>query len=244
VLRSRRRLASALLAVVPLTASCHDSRSPTEPAAPLAALELTHTTEHFTLRHSAASASVVMAYGDALEANRERILSDLGVASTPRTEGHLHPDSASFAAATGVQARGAVESANRFHIVALPFAADLAVHEFAHCVSMHLARAIPNNPTWLWESVAIYEAGQFVDPRGLSYLVAGQFPTFAQLNDRGGSYSIYEVGYTVAEAIVDRWGLDGLRQLVVALGDSSSAFGVPISEVERTWREFVSARYL
>lgn len=224
--------------------ACHDGSSPTAPSAPLPALSLEHTTEHFTLRYSSASAGVVEAYGSALEANRARILADLAQASLPRTEAMLHPDAASFTAATGYQASGSVENEDRFHIVALPLSPELAVHEFAHCASMHLAPAIPNNPTWLWESVAIYEARQFVHPRGVSYLAAGDFPTFAQLNNRNGPYSIYDVGYTIAEAIVDRFGLDGFRRLVVALGDSSAALGVPLAEVERTWRAYVEARYL
>ena len=46
------------------------------------------------------------------------------------------------------------------------------VHEFAHCASMRVNPAIANNPRWLWETVALYEAGQIVDPRTLPYMTA------------------------------------------------------------------------
>ena len=36
---------------------------------------------------------------------------------------------------------------------------SVAVHEFAHIVSLFVVPNFANNPRWLWESVAINESG-------------------------------------------------------------------------------------
>ena len=41
-------------------------------------------------------------------------------------------------------------------------------HEFAHCVSLKINPAIGNNPRWLWQAVALYEANLPWDPSMLS----------------------------------------------------------------------------
>ena len=106
-----------------------------------------------------------------------------------------------------------------------------------------VAPGIANNPVWLWEAVAVYEAGQLVPPSSLPSLVAGRFPTLAELSSRSSSPSIYDVGYTLTEFIVARWGLDGLRRLIRSLGDLST-LGHTTASFEAEWRAFVTARYL
>jgi hypothetical protein len=133
---------------------------------------------------------------------------------------------------------------SRFHLVALPFAPEVAVHEVAHNATLHLAPAAGNNPLWLWESVALFEAGQLVPPSSLPDLVAGRFPSFEALDRGATGVSVYDVGFTIAEFVVDRWGIDGLRRLILAFGDSSAALGVSRAELERGWRDFVTERYL
>lgn len=136
-----------------------------------------------------------------------------------------------------------VEGPNRFHVVALPYDARLPVHEFAHDVTLHLAPGVANNPIWLWEATAVFEADQFVAPSSLPALVAGDFPALAELG-RGAGVSIYDVGFTIGEYIVARRGIDGLRRLLVAQGDTLAALGVTFDQFERGWRDFVTARYL
>ena len=49
-----------------------------------------------------------------------------------------------------------------------------------------------NNPRWFWETVALYENGEFVNPANLDYIVRGMFPTLQQLNvDPNGGTQIY-----------------------------------------------------
>ena len=76
------------------------------------------------------------------------------------------------------------------------------VHEFAHCASLRVNPSIANNPRWLWESVALYEAGQIRDPRTLPYLTGHRPPALADLN-RIENTAIYEVGGLIGEFIVE-----------------------------------------
>jgi hypothetical protein len=243
---ARRRRPAPLLGAILFALACDGSRTPTQPAVPNldATLPLALATANFDLRYSAPSAELMAGYGTTLEANRQRILSDLGVAAVPRIEGLFHPDPASFTAATGYVASGSVDGPLRFHVVAIPYAPEIPVHELAHNVTLHLAPEAGNNPVWLWEAVAVYEAGQFVDPASLPTLVAGDFPTLAELDQRGARPSIYDVGYLLAEFIVERFGLEGLRRLIQAEGDVAATFGMSVAEFERQWRAFVVARYL
>ena len=67
-----------------------------------------------------------------------------------------------------------------------------------HSVTLRVNPAFANNPRWLWESIALYEARQFVDPRGLSFMASGQPPTFDQLSAIEDT-RIYDVGHVIAE---------------------------------------------
>jgi hypothetical protein len=247
-LSKRSAAATAVLALLPLVAACSHSRSPTDPGGPgggpVNNLPLQLSTEHFVLHYSTPSTGLMSAYSAALEQNWRRITRDLGQSSVPPIDGFFYPDRSSFTAATGyADAGGSVEGPNRFHVVAIPLTLDRPVHEFAHNVTLHLAPAAGDNPIWLWEAVAVYESGELVPPASLPYLAAGNFPHLSQLQ-RGGQYSIYDVGYTLAELIVEDWGFEGLRALIVSHGDIEGTLGISTEEFERRWREFVQRRYL
>ena len=118
------------------------------------------------------------------------------------------------------------------------------MHEFAHNVALHLDSNCDNNPTWLWEATAVWEAEELVDPASLPCLTNGNFPTLTELNQRGGDCDIYRVGYTIAEFIVHQWGKADLRALIVSHGDIESLLGLSNEEFEAAWQEFVEERYL
>lgn len=231
------------LAVVALAAAaCTTPNQPTGPTS-LNGLPLQIGTLHFRLHYSSATANRIASYASALEGSWARITGHLGQPDPGLIEGQFHPDAASFTAATGYHSTGSVDGPHRFHIVAVPYAPAVAVHEFTHNVTLHLNPAAGNNPVWLWEAVAVYEADQFVLPSSVSYLAARQFPTLAQLNDRSGPYSIYDVGYTLMQFIVERWDWPGVRSLITMDGDVTRAFGLSTADFERDWRDFMVRRY-
>jgi hypothetical protein len=99
-----------------------------------------------------------------------------------------------------------------------------------------------NNPRWLWESVAIYESRQPVDLRGVGYMTALTPPSFAALNafDHG---RVYEVGYSIGEFAVTRWGQRALRDLIAANGDTDAVLAISLADFQRDWFAFVRERY-
>ena len=141
-------------------------------------------------------------------------------------------------------ATGLVTAVDAVHILSpsllsVPFSMAVAnvVHEFAHCVSMRLQPNLPNNPRWLWETVALYEAGQFVDPLSLTYLNGGPSPTFQQLSSFDNT-AIYSVGASFGQFIVETWGRDRFRALIQANGNVMTVLGVTESEFIDGWLRY------
>ena len=143
-------------------------------------------------------------------------------------------------------ATGYVYGRNDVRVLNRGSAAQIALHEFSHTVSMYVNSRIANNPRWLWEAVAIYEAGELVNPKTLSYLVAGNFPTINELNTdfNSGNQKIYSVGYTLSEFIIQNYGKDKYVDLIKTNGNIASSLGISVLQFESRWKEFVTKKYL
>jgi hypothetical protein len=144
-----------------------------------------------------------------------------------------------------IDTTGYVTGPDQLRVLAVPAVARNATHELTHCVSLYLNPTIANNPRWLWESVALYENGELVDPRTLDYLVAGRPPTLAELDaDVTSSRRVYEVGYTIGEFVVARGGQQALVGLIRANGDTGAVLGLSATAFVDDWLAFVRQRYL
>jgi len=188
-----------------------------------------------------------------LENNFERITTDLNVEDMPlvtlRLWGdyeHFLTDMVTIIGTRYDGATGYVTNRNEicmFHTNRNPLT---AVHEFAHLVSIQVNGTIPNNPRWLWESVAIYESQDFIDPQNLPYIVAGNYPTLYNLNTdfNSSDHSIYSVGYVLLEYIIDSWGMDAVITLIETNGHIQSSLGITIEEFETGWHQFLQEKYL
>jgi hypothetical protein len=201
-------------------------------------------------------AGTVAATAAAVEAHHARIVDDLGVPGMPPVRVTLYPDVDALRAgvspivgpvpafATGLATGPAdihVLSPNQGARWSYPVGVTAIVHEFAHCASMRLNPSIANNPRWLWESVALYEAGEVVDPRTLGYMTAGQPPTLAELN-RIDDTRIYQVGGLMGAFVVETWGREALRDLVRTNG-ALQGLGVDEAAFASRWFEYARARY-
>ncbi len=227
--------------------------TPTSPDAPAAEQPSQKTiTVHFRILADRASAPTVAAVGDALELAWPRITSDLQVTGLPVTSVWLWEDPTSFYADMQAKAGqvfqgagGWVPDAHTVSVLARPgtnanLVARAAVHEFTHVVSIGLNATIANRPRWLWETVALYEAREFVDPTTLDYMRNGQYPSLAELDSPYGvSGRVYQVGYLLGDYIVQRWGLDGLVRLIQHNGDLPAALGVTNAAFETGWHAFL-----
>jgi hypothetical protein len=212
---------------------------------------------HFVFFYTTLDSQNIEVIARAAEAEYSRILHDLGVDTLPPVQVHFYADHQALEAAVAAVAgpipswaSGLATAQDQIHLMSpnhpayAPFNRMLSniVHEFAHCVSMRANPRIPNNPRWLWESVAIYESGQLVDPKTLAYMAAARPPAFATLNSLDNTL-IYDVGYTIAAFIVGKGGQAALDELVRNNGDVATTFGIALDAFEREWYGFVRARY-
>jgi hypothetical protein len=229
------------------------------PAAPSAATPAfaTHASDHFNLRYTPLDAGSVASTAAALETRSAPILDDLGLQQIPTVTVTLYPDRESFFAAVVPLvgdvpsfASGLVSGPSQIHVLSPNLAAQWSyaeglvaiVHEFAHCASLRVNPSIANNPRWLWETVALHEAGQIVDPRTLPYMRAHRPPALVEL-DRIDDPAIYEVGGLIGHFIVETWGREALRELVRTGGRLEAVLGVDGAQFVNDWFEYVRLRY-
>lgn len=120
-------------------------------------------------------------------------------------------------------------------------------HEFSHAASLHLNSDFGNNPRWFWESVAIYEAGEFTHPNEIEYLVMGNFPSLSELNGmltKDGANKIYKMGYLLSEFIIHKWGREKYLELILESGDLEKVLAISTPVFEQQWEKFVLEKYL
>jgi len=151
-----------------------------------------------TFRYTSIDASTIAHTAALVEAEIDRVTDDLGVTQMPTVTITLYPNvDALRTAMTPLVgffpsfASGLVTGADAVHILSPNLTEQWAyrdgitntVHEYAHCVSLRLNPTFGNNPRWLWESVALFEAGPYTDPSRLTAFTSGSPPpSFAQLN--------------------------------------------------------------
>ena len=248
---------ASLVAAFLLTGGCGGS-APTAPAPPVpsAIAFASHASANFVFRYTSMDAATIAATAAVVEAEHARIVGDLGVAGMPAVRVTLYPDVDALRAGVApivgpipAFASGLVTGPADIHVLSPNLASrwpyvigvTAIVHEFAHCASMRLNTSIANNPRWLWESVALYEAGEIVDPRTLGYMTAGQPPTVAELN-RIEDTRIYEVGGLIGAFVVETWGREALRDLVRSNG-RLQALGVDEAAFASRWYAYARAHY-
>jgi hypothetical protein len=226
-------------------------------AAPVEQEPTTLNTAHFAFTYTALDKATIAQTAAALEAEFPRIVADLGGSAPPVIRVWLYSDHAELEraltpliGAIPSWAIGAAPSRDQIHMMSPNHAGSGSyatmmtnlVHEFAHCITLHHNRTIGNNPRWFWEAVAAYEARQQVDPKTVAYMAALTPPTFASLSSFDNN-RIYEVGYTIGEFIVTRWGQPKLAELVSNNANISVSLGMPQAQFEQEWFTFVRQRY-
>lgn len=238
-------LAGAILAL-----GCGDAPSSPTPAAS-EVLVLRLQTDHFRFYADRVTDAALRDVADRLEAGYARVLADLSVASVQPVTVKVWQDQASWSAAVqayfgrSLDTSGYVTGLSELRVLNGARVAQNAAHEFCHVVSLHVNPGLAGASRWLWETVALYENGELVDPRSLDYLVRGNPPTLDQLNaDFAVSRQVYEVGYLIGEFIVARFGRDALVQLIRANGDTSAVLGLSAQAFQDAWYAYVRARYL
>ena len=221
-------------------------------------------TQHFSfLFSSSIDTAAITKLAAALESNYLRIGNDLQTKPSNKIETNIYAQRWRYIKATGNwSASGNIEGISKLHFVQKAWGesdnAKVAVHEFAHTVTLKLLldnerqpinskdfdKKFSSFPVWLWEAISVYEANQFVDPKSLPYLTNGHCPTISELNNRLQGGKIYSCGYTILQYILSRYGQNGLIRLVKNYGDLKKTFDVADNEFCKNWYEFLKEKYL
>ena len=196
--------------------------------------------------------SITAPITEKINQNYERILGDMQLNSISKVtieiwndETHFQDDMKKDLGVNYPGATGYVYSPTNVRILFRGSAAQTALHEFSHAVSLHVNGNFGNNPRWFWEAVAIYEAGEFNSPKNISYLVSGNFPSIAELTAdfNTGSRKIYEVGYLLSEYIIATWGKNNYVQMIKTNANIQQVLGLSTPDFETGWKEFVKKKY-
>ncbi len=213
--------------------------------------------EHFTFYYTKTDQDSIHQLRDKLEENYDRIVEDLKPAEMPRVQMNIYPNLAEFHEGinrkeAGNYLAGIALGPDKMSIVSPNFPGpehsydsimQVAVHEFTHVVTNNLTAylAFPSM-SWLYESIACYEADQFQDPKRMGSLLSGKYPTLAQLNK--DTQLTYRLGYTIIEYIRDTWGMSAVRDLITSSGNLPAVLGKNEAEFEKGWYEYVKGKYL
>ena len=216
-----------------------------------ALLVLKKSTAHFTFLYSSIDSTSVSHIANKLEGNYQKILTDFKMQSIPVTTVRIYPDLKSFQ--QGINFPGAPSSVlatafgkSDFRMVSpnVPGLDSLMLmngvtHEFTHCVHLNIDYS-PNNPRWLWEGVAMYEADWFFDPKEIEEVKNKQYPKLATLNN-GMEYML---GYVIIEAIRDIWGFDAVINLIKHRGDAQTVLKINEAQFEKEIFDHIYKKYI
>lgn len=208
----------------------------------------------------------------ALEFNYERIRTELNDPKHEKISVFIHPNQNEFNKSTGLinsKANGTSRGPLAFHLKyetwfnsVLPQNMEkVAVHEFTHCVQLNILIQdaiekkkfanskdfdkefekyyIENYPQWFWEAICDYEAGM-VNKMSVKHGMKSN-PTLKELNT---SNQIYNIGYTIPEYLVSKYGKEKLPEFIKSYCNFEQVLGVTEKEFETEWRKFVKEKYL
>lgn len=228
-------------------------------------------TDHFVISYLGIYQKEGQNIADKLEENYDRIRTDLNDPEHDTIRVFVHPTQTDFNSATGLlhsKANGTSRGPNEFHILWTNWYNSIfpddpiqtAIHEFTHCVQLNILikeaqremcdvgkekfdkkfeeKFAREYPQWFWESICDYEAG-IVNNIRVKYGMKKHL-TLTNLNN---SNQVYNVGYTIIEFIVKKWGKDKLPILIRSYADITTVLGVSESDFEKGWMEFVSEKY-
>jgi hypothetical protein len=228
-------------------------------------------TDHFLISYHGIYQSEAKEIADNLEKNYDRIRTNLGDPDHETIRVFVHPTQNDFNNGTRLPnstANGTSRGPNEFHLIWTNWFNSIfpddpiktAIHEFTHCVQLNILikgaqreqanltqedfekafeeKFIQEYPQWFWEAICDYEAG-IVNSISVKHAMRKK-PTLKSLNN---SNQIYNVGYTIIEYIVEKWGMDKLPTLITSYVDIETVLKTSEPDFEKGWVEFVNEKY-
>lgn len=218
-------------------------------------------TQHFTFRYSSSIDSLrVVGISKALEGSYSKISINLNTAPAENIEVNIYAQRWRYIKASGNwNAKGSIEGISKLHFIDNRLDAEIStihIHEFVHTVFLKLLidrETKPLNkkfdekfsiyPVWLWEGVSVYEAGEFYDPKTLTYFSNGKYPQISELNNRLKGQKIYTCGYTIIEYLLKEYGKGKLIELIESYGDIKKVLNLTEEQFSSNWYHFIKNKY-
>jgi hypothetical protein len=214
--------------------------------------ERVYDTKHFKIYYTVLDAANIKEIADSVEASYPKITSHLQSGDLSTVNVHFYRDITDLIKVFPdfpIWATGQATSVSEIHMVSpndpkqdYQNMIRNIKHEFAHCVSMKINSTIGNNPRWLWEAVALYEANFPWDPKMLPYLVNQNPPSIKELNEFSNP-KVYEVGYFIAQFISETYGAPTLKSLIQNNGNLKDTLNMNDEEFTKQWFAFVKKEY-
>ena len=228
-------------------------------------------TKHFVITYQGIYKEEAQDVASSLEEHYDRIRLNLNDPEHEIIQVFIHPTQIDFNKGTRLSnstANGMSIGPNKFHVLWSNWFNSIfpddpiktALHEFTHCVQLNILikkaqeestlegrgdfdaafeqKFINEYPQWFWEAICDYEA-EIVNEISVKYGMSKK-PTLASLNK---SNQIYNVGYTLIEYIVEKWGKDKLPVLVTSYVDIENVLKISEPDFEKGWIEYVSEKY-
>lgn len=227
--------------------------------------------DHFVISYQGIYKEEAQDIADNLEENYDRIRTNLNDPDHDTIRVFVHPVQADFNKGTGLlnsNANGVSRGPNEFHLLWTNWFNSIlpndpvktAIHEFTHCVQLNILikeeqkkwkdkgngdfdkmfeeKFSKEYPQWFWEAICDYEA-DIVNSISVKYGMRKNLT----LKDLNSSNQIYNVGYTIIEYIVEKWGKDKLSILITSYVDINTVLGISESDFEKGWVDFVDEKY-
>jgi len=211
-------------------------------------LKLREETDHFKFYcDMALDDNAVNAIKVRLENNYTNLLSKYRISALPKINILIWSDRDKFNAQSDYPgAIGYVTGRQEIRMLRVgTLGATTALHEFVHILTLFVNNDFANRPRWLWESIAVFESGDLVQPKSLPYMVSGNYPTLLELNQAlDTNQKVYDVGYTIAEFIVVNWDYETLINLIKSNGNIQGTLNITTQEFELQWYSHVKEEYL
>lgn len=215
-------------------------------------LSLKKSTPHFLFLFSEIDIPSVDTIARRLESSYQKIVSDFNIKGLPVITVRIYPTAKSFHdginfpdAPPNILATAFGKKDVRMispHAVT-PEEGEMLLHhithEFVHCVHLNIEYA-PNNPRWLWEGIAMYESGWFMNPAEMDIIRNKTFPPLMSLNNGAE----YELGYAILEAIHDLWGFNTIIDLIKKKGDTNACLQLSQEEFDRKVYDQIYRKYV
>lgn len=115
-------------------------------------------------------------------------------------------------------------------------AGEIVLHEFVHCLHLHLVKSATRVPGWLWEGVAMYKGCcRWNDPKDLGYIKNKKYPSLKQIEQDKTFQKKYDLGYNIIEFMAKSYGWNKVVDLMKKNGDIEAVLGMTAKEFERAF---------